>query len=105
MSEPMTWPGCNTELVSKPQPIEHYTLKEVEQMDINDRDWKRYHSHAFTLQEIHALINACINERIGEPIAVVLEDNGLKYIERLSVNSLAETSLGSRLYTLKEPKP
>lgn len=88
------------------QPIEHFTLEQVEQMAEN---FSVSFGHlVLQMTELHALINAAINERIGEPVAeaekIGLGSDGKTIYHVTEIKSLTTITfpVGTKLYTLKE---
>lgn len=77
--------------------IEHYTLEQVEKLAASHPYYGRY------LSELHALINAAINERIGELVAHYIPEKDLSTTDHEWAAEYPD--LCQALYTLKEPKP
>lgn len=80
--------------------VEHFTLEQVrEQAKDNFYGGVQF---IFSPSELHALINACCNERIGAPVAFV--DINAPCGIALTEEG-AKLPVGAKLYKLQEQKP
>lgn len=98
------------------QPIEHYTLEQVEQMAKagGASEWYYVESNGVkkklfttTAGELQVLINAAINERIGEPVATKrpsdpYDERGGLWFDIEDVERMKALPVGTKLYTLKK---
>lgn len=93
------------QLMTNPtQPIEHFTLEQVEQKAKHFKFADSATLYAFNITQLHALLNSAINERIGEPVGLTSfmpSAEGFTFVAFKSSDVPPET----KVYTLKDIKP